>query len=348
MKSTQAINKDVLSLLINYFEAEVPLLVESYNWRIPYIEGFERSLEKGLSANIALKHFLNKLWHNSEKTDLEVANIIIKDWGGVKGNKTKTLQRYIDRVNNHSFEMPFQGLASYTKLYSIVEPTRFAIYDARVAVTLNALQCNAGVKSGIAFNYLSGRNNVTGNSTNKQGFSQQPEYSISNLVSRGWQRVAKEETYQVYLNYLFACLEHNPKWKLYELEMVLFANAEKEAKTAMQGNQNVSLNETKTVKVLKTKKQTNHQAIFDFVTDQKLLTSPFSFSQVSDIAKKILLDVSKSGQEYASLKFVQKFCNALDKDTSVQLQNTSDPRKIENITYTKTECSFELLSCVSD
>lgn len=129
--------------------------------------------------------------------------------------------------------MPFQGLASYTKLYSIVEPQRFAIYDARVAVTLNALQCNYQIKSGVAFNYLSGRNNTTGNTTNKQGFSQQKEYSVTSLVKKGWERVTKDDTYQVYLDYLFACIEHNPDWKLYELEMVLFANAENEAEKAM-------------------------------------------------------------------------------------------------------------------
>jgi hypothetical protein len=236
MERNELTNQEVLNLLIKYFELEVPLLEKNYEWKIPQLTNFSSSLEKSFSANVELKHFLNKLWNNSDKTDFEVAEIIIKEWGGIKGNKKETIEKYIQRVRSHNFETSFKGLASYTKLYSIAEPERFAIYDARVAVTLNAIQYNANITSGIIFNYLSGRNNITGYRQKKTGFSQQKQFTKASLASRGWEKVPQDQTYQLYLNYLQLCIKHNSNWKLHELEMVLFANAEKEALKAMAMN----------------------------------------------------------------------------------------------------------------
>jgi len=347
MKEIKSLNKEVLNLLINYFETEVPLLERRYSWKIPKIDGFLHSMEKGFSANVKLKYFLNSLWKQENKSDFEVAKIIIKDWGGVKGNKDETIKKYINRVRSGNFEMPFKGLASYTKLYSIVEPKRFAIFDARVVVTLNALQCNANISSGIVFNYLEGRNNVTGNKETKKGFSQQKEHSVASLVKRGWERIAKEDTYQVYLDYLFACIKHNPDWKLYELEMVLFANAEEEAKKAIEnilGNEKTicNLEQAKAKEKVSAKKRTHHQALFEHVTKQNLLSEKFSYSKVLSIAQLILDGISKSGQHYAALKFIQNYCIALDESISNQLKAVSDPRQISALEALKNNCEFKL------
>ena len=129
MNEVKTLNEQVIKLLIRYFETEVPLLAQNYSWKIPKIDGFEYSMESDFSANVKLKSFLHDMWANSSYDDLTVAKLVIEKWGGVRGNNKETLQKYIERIRCCNFETPFQGLASYTKLYSIVEPLRFAIYD---------------------------------------------------------------------------------------------------------------------------------------------------------------------------------------------------------------------------
>ena len=131
-------------------------------------------------------------------------------------------------IKSENPSTPLKGIASYSKIYSIIDMDKYAVYDARVAAALNAIQWNYGVKDGMAFNYINVRNNIIGNATKKIGFVYQEPFKVKNLVAKGWRKIRKDDTYQVYLDLLQTCLKQLPKYNLYELEMVLFANAEKE------------------------------------------------------------------------------------------------------------------------
>lgn len=205
-----------------YFEKELPKLKEQEDyWPIPKIPGFNKSREKSYQANVELKHYLYRRWHsapNSEK--MKWTNIIVSDWGGIRANKCKTLQRYINEIATPQPKTPIYGVASYSKLFSIVYPEKYAIYDARVAVSLNAIQCLYRANERWAFNYIPGRNK-------KIDFVCKERLKVKTLVNKKWKKIKRDETYDTYLCILKECLSSFSQYQLYDLEMVLFSNAER-------------------------------------------------------------------------------------------------------------------------
>jgi len=47
---------------------------------------------------------------------------------------------YINQADAERPSTPFSGIASYSKIFSIKDPDRYAIFDARVSASLNAIQ----------------------------------------------------------------------------------------------------------------------------------------------------------------------------------------------------------------
>lgn len=225
-----------VSALCTFFRREVPRLALTYDWKIPEIEGFAQAGEHGYQPNLDLKKYLNLQWANaSSARRLQLAKVIVSDWGGVRGNRPETLERYVTNISKPTLSTPLRGVASYSKILSIAQPDKFAIYDARVAGCLNAVQINASIQHGVAFNYVPGRNNVVGNAATKVGFTQDARFSVKVLVKTGWSPVKREQTYTTYLKMLSLCLGKLPNYSLTSLEMALFANAECECQQAMDG-----------------------------------------------------------------------------------------------------------------
>ena len=221
-------------VLNRYFKSELPKLEDSYSWKIPMIYGFSGSGKSGYKENVMLKRYFHRQWNGCNRKDREkLSKIVVSDWGGVRNNKKETLLSYVAEAESKTPRTPIKGVASYSKIYSITDLKKYAIYDARVAVSLNAVQWNHNVKKGIAFNYIPGLNNVTGNALKKIGFVYDDRFKVKKLTESGWQSVKRDLTYEVYLKCLKKCLESFPKYKLYDLEMVLFANSEIECNKAM-------------------------------------------------------------------------------------------------------------------
>jgi hypothetical protein len=224
----------LVNTLKKYFEKELPNLKIAYKWKIPNVQGFNQVGQISYDANVELKKYLHLRWKSSSYSErLELAKIIVADWGGVRGNKSETLQSYVDKIEQKDSQIPIKGIASYSKILSITDVDKYAIYDARVAVSLNAIQWNYHVNNGVAFNYIDGRNNITGNSLTRKGFAYHENFIVKNLERNGWNRLSKDETYQFYLKTLHECLRYFPEYKLYDLEMLLFSNAEIECKKAL-------------------------------------------------------------------------------------------------------------------
>lgn len=225
-----------VSTLCKFFCREVPRLSLTYDWKIPEIEGFAQVGERGYQPNLDLKAYLNQQWASASGAHrLQLAKVIVSDWGGVRGNRPETLERYVTNISNQALSTPLQGVASYSKILSIAQPDQFAIYDARVAGCLNAVQINAGIQQGVAFNYVPGRNNVVGNTASKLGFTQDARFSVKVLVKSAWSPIKRNQTYAIYLKTLSLCLEKLQNYNLTSLEMALFANAECECQQAMAG-----------------------------------------------------------------------------------------------------------------
>ena len=230
----------IIEQLTSYFSstgrfAELGLrnLSKNYSWpkkgKFPsYAHFSELELKTGTNfeKNIHLKQVSPKIWEGADK--FQLSNWIVRDWGGIRGNKAGTLQRYLDAISNDDFPACLTGVASYSKILSFMNPQTFAIYDARVAISLNAIQLLSETREGRAFCYLPGRN------TALQKFRQVQATHITSLVSRGWQQVEPDNCYRYYLEVLEAARDGLKGAQLYQLEMSLFADAENLAEMYLQ------------------------------------------------------------------------------------------------------------------
>ena len=211
-----------IDALNTYFEKELPKLKEQEDyWRIPKIPGFNKSCEKSYLANVELKYYLRDKWHSAPSFEkMKWTNIIVSDWGGIRNNKLNTLQRYIKEIATPKPKTLIKGVASYSKLFSIVDLEKYAIYDARVAVSLNMIQFLYGANERWAFNYIPGRNK-------KIDFVCKECLKVETLSNKQWESISRDETYDKYLRTLKDCRSSFPQYQLYDLEMVLFSNAER-------------------------------------------------------------------------------------------------------------------------
>lgn len=219
--------REAISAITEFYEEVRPKLHTVYNWAIPAFPGFSQARTSGYEANVELKKFLHQQWLRANQDEkARLAKYIVSDWGGVRANKDETLNLYALNADMQSPDTPLYGIASYSKVFSVAAPSRYAIYDARVAACLNATQFLAGVKNGLAFNYVAGRNNVIGHARKKQGFVFNESFKVKTLQASGWSKIARNDTYKTYLALLVACAERLGNTPLHDLEMSLFAFAE--------------------------------------------------------------------------------------------------------------------------
>lgn len=219
-------------------------LPTSYNWPMPSSlkgvfegfvdeEDFEGLADGGYETNCMLKRLLNKRWLAAPEDRLKLAAWVISDWGGVRRNLDETLQNYVQMAEEDYPETPIKGVASYSKLLSVSNLHKYAIYDARVAVALNAAQYLMDGDR-VFFPYIPGRNKITGDVSKNRGFSRQAAFSKEALQRQGWSVIAPRHAYQCYLRLLHHVQIKLPKQPpLYDLEMTLFSQAESLALQAM-------------------------------------------------------------------------------------------------------------------
>jgi hypothetical protein len=168
--------------------------------------------------NIGLKENSQNIWRDGVK--LDIANWAISDWGGIRGNRPKTIQSYVDAINDGNHPNGISGVASYSKILSFMDPKKYAIYDARVAISLNAIQMLCGEKSGLIFCYLPGRN------TALTRFRNLDATKPKELVKIGWEKIPRKDCYLTYIRYMLGIKSLYQNVNLYELEMALFADSE--------------------------------------------------------------------------------------------------------------------------
>ena len=208
-------------------------LEQNYEWPMPAKDFIGQPLHlrpNNFRANVKLKSRLHDAWVAKSVERISIAKWVISDWGGIRGNKPETIEEYAKRAGEADPATPLKGIASFSKVLAIKDSKKYAIYDARVAVSLNAIQLISRVRGGLAFPYLAGRNNVTGNwdHKHKRGFSTRPEYSVKSLTSppHNWLRVEPKHAYTKYLGLLSDMCNQLNGTPIYKLEMALFSQAE--------------------------------------------------------------------------------------------------------------------------
>lgn len=196
----------------------IPRLDQLYHWdepdtKPPSPTRFDVDLDwSSAEWNRQLKRSLSKAWSiATHRQRLKLAHWIVSDWGGVKRNKPGTIEEHIERARPNNKRFPFKGIASYSKILTISNPEMYAIYDARVAASLNALQFLVRSTPAVYFPIPTGQNNTVRRFANT-------------LPKEGSIRVIPDETYSAYLEALRqTCIDQG--CTLTEVEMVLFAVA---------------------------------------------------------------------------------------------------------------------------
>lgn len=239
---------DISNTLRSYFLGEgefhgfgLGALKSTYHWPIPdNIRGAVSGLPEGdgYEANVDLKKRMSRLWKDAKSLEERerLTRFIIRDWGGIRTNSEARISAYAREASKEVPDIEFSGIASFSKVLAIREPEVYAIYDARVAVALNAVHIIGRPDQGELFPYLPGRNTVTGWQGKKRGFSTLPENARKqlSLLHPGWVSMPRKTAYQSYLTLLNSVIEALPEAapKIYDLEMCLFSQAERLARAA--------------------------------------------------------------------------------------------------------------------
>ncbi|WP_417796155.1 hypothetical protein [Terasakiella pusilla] len=226
----------LIEFFTDFLRQKIETGLAEYKWKIPHLDGFFAPEGATLyDANVALKHHLSAKWKAAgEKERVAIANWVIAQWGGVRGNKQDRIKKYVELAQGDTLPPSLYGVASYSKLFAIAHMDKYVIYDARVAACLNAIQYVNGCQAPVAFNYIPGRNNAVGNVTNKRGFTQQESFKVRTLAKeRGWQRIKRADTYSKYLELVHAVSKNLDRGNIYDIEMYLFSMAETHCNEAM-------------------------------------------------------------------------------------------------------------------
>jgi hypothetical protein len=121
----------------------------SYVWKVSepawaaLATGFDHSryAEDLPQQNIELKRHLASHWAAATLDEkIRIATWIVSDWGGIRRNSPMTMLGYVNQADAERPATPFVGISSYSKILSIKDPDKYAIFDARVAASLNAIQ----------------------------------------------------------------------------------------------------------------------------------------------------------------------------------------------------------------
>lgn len=151
---------NAVSLVLNDFFKEYLPHLKAYKWgRYDYDSCIEYKQQK------------KDAWNAGVIDKTEIAQDIVAEFGGIKSNNKNTIKKYVIRLLEDSEEYSLQGIASYSKIYAVIKPEKYNIYDSRVAACLNAVQYNYGSDfdsyRGFVFHYLPGNNKTIGRYNHK-------------------------------------------------------------------------------------------------------------------------------------------------------------------------------------
>jgi hypothetical protein len=154
----------------------------------------------------------------------------VRDWGGIIRNSEMTILGYVNQADAERPATPFLGIASYSKIFGIRDPDRYAVFDARVAASLNAIQLmlyqDKKLQSPnlLAFSVPPGRNEMV-NRFDAVAFP----VALKRL---GFTPVERYAIYETYLTTLHAISRAIHK-SILKIEMFLFAQADELCEKAL-------------------------------------------------------------------------------------------------------------------
>jgi hypothetical protein len=170
--------------------------------------------------NIDLKVKLHRLWLRSDLAMRQrIAHYYVVVWGRIKRNKPAKLVEYVNAAREDR-RPPLQGVASWSKVLAAADPKNHAIFDARVSLSLNALQFRAqpGPNPSWRFPILPSQNGLV---------KMAGPHLWRRAELAGWGHIPSALVYPTYLRVLrFAARGLPGPLPLATAEMVLFARTE--------------------------------------------------------------------------------------------------------------------------
>jgi len=214
--------KKLTEIIVEYSKKYVNENNDWYNWR----EINEDKLPMGIELpkgnqylkNVVLKKELNKKWKESQNVEdkLILIKYYIATWGGIHTNSLESMEEYSKLSASQLIKNGKKGIASWSKAIVVHDPNEFAIFDARVAISLNCIQKLYGLNDAVLFPVLPSRNKIValGNKLIK-----------ATAKSESWEEPDEENFYTQYLKILnYVAKELNSD--ISTIEMLLFAKAE--------------------------------------------------------------------------------------------------------------------------
>ncbi len=211
--------------LASFFEEHGLHLDQLYTWKIPSVPSFvpfSQEPDSLAKANTRLKRVLSAIWHSQPDSRYELAEWYVAKWGGVY-NREATLRTYIAQSDEELIGRGTSGVATWSKLLAIRNPDRFAIFDARVSVALNALQIVQDHKRPIFFPNLPSKNRTV----------REFQDWIRGRDQGKCHKAFPARAYSIYLKVLSEVARQLNLPSIDEIEMLLFAQAEILAQKAM-------------------------------------------------------------------------------------------------------------------
>jgi hypothetical protein len=209
--------KNILKIFyINYHNDKT----DWYHWVVKDIylpKGIELTNESKVKRNLQLKEKLHSMWiQSNEETKGNLIEFYIVKWGGIKTNRTDSLNIYKTNSASDLINRGKRGVSSWSKALVVHDCNKYAIFDARVSSSLNILQILAKNENKVLFPILSSRNNIIikGNLKIKE---------IS--MNESWSKLSNNNFYTEYIN-LLKIVAEELNTNISTIEMLLFAKAE--------------------------------------------------------------------------------------------------------------------------
>ena len=214
--------KKLTEIIVKYSKKYINENNDWYNWR----EINEDKLPMGIKLpngnqylkNVVLKKELNKKWKESQSDEdkLILIKYYIATWGGIHTNSSESMEEYSKFSASELIKNGKKGIASWSKAIVVHDPNEYAIFDARVAISINCIQKLYGINDAVLFPVLPSRNKIVaiGNKLIK-----------ATAKSESWEKAYEENFYTQYLKILnYVAKELNSD--ISTIEMLLFAKAE--------------------------------------------------------------------------------------------------------------------------
>ena len=212
----------LIKTITDYSKEHIDALNDWYSWR----EINEEKLPLGIELpkgnqyikNLSLKKQLNKCWRETQdnKVKFELIEYYISTWGGIRTNSEESMMEYSTLSATQLIKLGKKGIASWSKAIVVHDPDEYAIFDARVAISLNSIQMIHKLHKPMLFPILPSRNN-------KVALGNKLIRKIAKAKS--WTKAYDETFYKQYLNILKSVANELDS-DISTIEMLLFAKAE--------------------------------------------------------------------------------------------------------------------------